>query len=135
MITFITILLAIITMIGTAAIVFGFRSSFREVGEHTWWFMMGFSAFALSYNLRSVYWDIFWTGLKHYDKNSALDWSEATGGTAVNIFFYFMVILGIFCVLKSRQLMIPEDERQSWPWWKGWMHPKNLRFNIRKRKR
>lgn len=135
MITFITIILALLSIAGTIATVVGFRASFREVGEHTWWFMMGFSAFAMAYNLRSMYWDVFWTGLKHYDRATALDWSEATGGTAINILFYSVVLIGIFCVLKSRQLMIPVDERSAWPWWKGWMHPKNLGFNIWKRKR
>lgn len=135
MITFITIMLAILSIVGTVATVLGFRTSFREVGEHTWWFMMGFSAFAVAYNLRSIYWDVFWTALRHYDKNIAIAWSDATGGTAINILFYLMVLIGIFCVLKSRQLMIPEDERDSWPWWKGWLHPRNIGFRIRKRKR
>ncbi len=135
MITFITIMLAILSIAGTVMTVLGFRTSFREVGEHTWWFMMGFSLFAATYNLRSMYWDVFWTALKHYDKKSALAWSEATGGTAVNVFFYLLILIGIFCVLKSRQLMIPEYERAAWPWWKGWLHPKNLGFNILRRKR
>ena len=135
MITFITIFLALLAIVGTGFTVFGFRTSFREVGEHTWWFMAGFWLIASAYNLRSTYWDVFWTTLKQYDKPTALAWSEATGGTAVNIFFYFLVLIGIYCVLKSRQLMIPEDERHAWPWWKGWLHPKNLRFGLWKRNR
>lgn len=120
--------LAIVTAIGFFASVWAFRGSRRTVGAATWWFLIAFSFLALSVVLRGLYWDVFWTLLKHIDSAAADSWSEATGGTRVNVLFGALKAVSIFCIFKCRQMLIPEDERTGWPWWKAWMHPTQFRI-------
>lgn len=121
-------LIAAVSVLMTRASLAGFQSSSKSTGEPTWWFFKGFSAMALAANARGLYWDVFWTWLKEYDYQLALDWSDASGGTAVNVLFYIPMLYGSYCMLKCRQLMIPEDERHMWPWYLAWRHPENFRL-------
>lgn len=123
-----TAVLATITAIGICAAVWAFRASRRAVGEATWWFLMAFGLLALSLVLRGLYWDVFWTLLKHTNPDAAAGWGEATGGTRINLLFGALNAISIFCILKCRQLLIPECERADWPWWKSWMHPTKFRL-------
>lgn len=123
-----TAILAIVTAIGFCASVWAFRASRRTVGEATWWFLLAFGLLALSIVLRGLYWDVFWTLLKHTDSAAADGWSEMTGGTRVNLLFGTLNAASIFCILKCRQLLIPDGERAAWPWWKAWMHPTKFRL-------
>ena len=119
---------AIFSLIMMALAILAFRSDRREYGQPTWWWMMGFISMAFAANARGIYWDVFWSILRHSDRGAADQWSDATGGTAINILFYVPMIFGAYCLLKSRQMMIAEDERQNWPWYKAWLHPDTIRI-------
>lgn len=116
------------TIASLAMIVWGFRLSFKSLNDVTKWFVRGFGLIALGYMLRGFYWDVFWQIFRYLDRESAYSWSEMVGGTAINVVFYLIVLVGVYCVLKSREAMIEEEERHRWPWWKAWMHPDTLRI-------
>lgn len=127
-------LFPLITFVAAASIVMmalailAFRSSTRQIGEPTWWWMLGFISMAFAANARGIYWDVFWSVLRHKDKLAADKWSDAVGGTSINVLFYIPMIFGAFCLLKSRQKMIEEDQRPYWPWYKAWLHPDTIRI-------
>lgn len=123
-----TAALAIITAIGFCASVWAFRASRRTVGEATWWFLIAFGLLALSLVMRGLYWDVFWTLLKYADSASAERWSETMGGTRVNLLFSALNASSIFCILKCRLCLIPDDERTAYRWWNAWMHPTKFRL-------
>lgn len=120
--------MAIITATGLAAVVWGFRASRRAVSEATWWFLLAFGLIALSLILRSLYWDVFWALLLAADAGAAEAWSDATGGSVINLFFGALKLGAVYCGLKCRQMLIPESERSHWPWWRAWMHPTRIRL-------
>ena len=123
-----TAALAIITAAGFCASVWAFRASRRTVGEATWWFLVAFGLLALSLVMRGLYWDVFWTLLKHADSSAADRWAEATDGTRVNLLFGALNASSIFCILKCRLCLIPDDERAGYRWWNAWMHPTKFRL-------
>ena len=123
-----TAALAIVTAIGLCASVWAFRASRRTVGEATWWFLVAFGLLALSLVMRGLYWDVFWTLLKYANSAAADKWSEATGGTRVNPLFGALNAGSIFCILKCRLCLIPDNERPSYRWWNAWMHPTKFRL-------
>lgn len=118
--------LAILNAVGYGAAVWGFRASRRSVGEATWWFLMGFGIVAGAIILRGLYWDVTLPLLRIYAPETATAWTDLTAGRAVNNLFGVMKLAGIFCVLKCRQMLIPEIERAQWPLWRAWMHPNSL---------
>lgn len=111
------------TILALAMIVWGFRSSFDSLNDVTRWFIKGFGFIALGYMIRGFYWDVFWQTLRYANREAASQWSEATGGTAINVVFYIIVLYGVYCVLKCREAMVPPDDRPNWPWYKAWSHP------------
>lgn len=123
-----TAAMAIITAIGFCASVWAFRASRRTVGEATWWFLIAFGLLALSLVLRGLYWDAFWTLLNLMDPGAAASWSEVTGGTRINLLFSALNASSIFCILKCRLCLIPDDERSGYRWWNAWMHPTKFRL-------
>lgn len=110
------------------AVVWSFRVSFREMNRPTWWFALAFLLIAVSIIVRTVYWDITIPMLRAYNPEAAVDWVRATGGRFVNLVFALFQLAACYCALKCRQMLIPEDERHLWPWWKAWMHPNSIRL-------
>lgn len=121
-------ILALLNALGYGAAVWGFRASRKTVGAATWWFLMGFGIVSGAIILRGLYWDVLLPLLRIYFPESAEFWSDLTRGRLMNNVFSSMKFAGIFCVLKCRQMLIPENERPHWPWWKAWLHPNSMRL-------
>lgn len=119
---------AIVSIAMMLLAIFAFRSSTRDIGQPTWWWMLGFGCMAFAANARGIYWDIFWSIFRRTDPNGADAWADAVGGTSINILFYLPMIFGAYCILKSRQKMIEEDQQPYWPWYKAWLHPDTIRI-------
>lgn len=118
--------LAIVNALFYGAAVWGFRASRHKVGEATWWFVMGFCIVAGAIILRGMYWDVLMPLAREYIPLKTESWSDFTQGRIINNVFSSMKLCGIYCVLKCRQMLIPEEERHRWPVWKAWMHPNTL---------
>lgn len=120
--------LAVIITAGYLAVVWAFRASFRELKSATWWFAMAFAILAGAIILRALYWDVAMPLLRLAYPEFAAQWSDATRGRAINIFFSLLKMTSFICALKCRQKLIPIEERHRWPWWKAWMHPNEIRL-------
>lgn len=120
--------LAIINAIGFLAAVWAFRASRRQVGEATWWFLIGFAILAGAIVARGLYWDVSLPLARVLWPDTAAAWSDLTRGRMVNVVFGLMKMASFFCALKCRQMLIPPEERDQWPWWKAWMHPTTIRI-------
>ncbi len=61
--------------------------------------------------LRTFYWDVvqYFTGTVAWE-----EWSELTGGRAVNVIFNAMVVLAAYHSLRALKLAIPEDVRSEY---------------------
>lgn len=119
---------AIVSIVMMLLAILAFRYSSKDVGEPTWWFMMGFGVMAIASNARGIYWDVFWSILRNSDPASAEAWSDATGGTAINIMFYIPTIFGAYCILKCKQTMVEQEENIKAPWYRAWLHPDTIRI-------
>lgn len=121
-------LIAVINALGYFAVIWAFRASFRELRSATWWFATGFMILAGAIILRGLYWDVAMPLLRMWVPGFAEQWTDATRGRLINIVFGLMKMASFFCVLKCRQLLIPEDERHHWPLWRAWLHPTKIRL-------
>lgn len=115
-----------LTILALGAILWGFRLPIQSMERDVSLFVRGFAIIALGYMLRGFYWDVLWQTVRYYDRSFADAWSEITGGTAINIIFYMVVLYGAYLVLLSRAEMVPLEERSAWPWWRAWTHPNGL---------
>lgn len=121
-------LFAIINALGYLAVIWAFRASFRELRTATWWFATGFMILAGAIILRGLYWDVTMPLMRLWWPEFAEQWTDATRGRLINLVFSAMKMASFACALKCRQLLIPEEERSRWPWWKAWMHPTKIRL-------
>lgn len=125
--TFLSVVSGLMTIVILLFVIIGFRRSINSPDDISRWFTRGLSYVIGGYVARGFYWDVFWQLFRHYDRESAYRWSEATGGTAINIVFCTIIIYGCGCFLMCRHYMIHPEERHRWPWWKSFMHPDNLK--------
>lgn len=121
-------LIAIVNALGYLAVIWAFRASFRELQSATWWFATGFMILAGAIILRGLYWDVTLPLMRLWFPEFATQWSDATQGRMINIIFGLMKLSSFVCALKCREMLIPEEERARWPWWKAWMHPAKIRL-------
>ena len=117
---------AVLPVIGMMAVAWSYRASLRHRGTATWYFAMSVVVLAGSMALRRIYWDVMWVMARRYTPETATRWSDMTDAASINIVFNALVLVSIYCSLKARQLLLPEDEQARWPWWKAWAHPSLL---------
>lgn len=110
---------AVVNTVGYLAVIWAFRASFRRVDSATWWFALGFALLAGAIILRGLYWDVAVPLLTHPD--------DVPKERMINVFFSAMKMAAFFCALKCRQMLIPAEEREQWPWYLAWMHPARIR--------
>lgn len=120
--------LAILNAIGFILAVWAFRAKMPVISLPTQWFVRGFQLIYLTQVLRNIYWDVAMPGLRLMAPDTAAAWSELTNGRVVNIIFGLMMSGSIYCMLKCRQALIPDEERAQWPWYRAWMHPTRIRL-------
>lgn len=119
---------AIINTLGYLAVIWAFRTSFREVNSASWWFAIGFANLAGAIILRGLYWDVALPLCRFYFPEWSKTWVDLVDGRSINLVFNAQKTFSFYCALKCRQMMIEEYERHNWPWYKAWFHPTRIRF-------
>lgn len=125
--TFILGAIAVLNTIGYLLGVYAFRGSLKRVGAATWWFLVGFSILSGAIILRGLYWDFGLPLLRFYAPVYAEWWTNLVEGRMINIVFSTAKFVTVYCVMKCRWMLIPEDERHEWPLWRAWMHPTQIK--------
>lgn len=125
-------LVSTLTVIGLVAVAAAWRHSLRrDIARPEFYFSLSKMLFALGIGLRLMLWDgVF--GLGKYIHPLVRDAVTAAGGVSLNIIPSAIILCGVYCSLKSRQLLIPDDERKLYPWYVAWAHPDLLRFSGRR---
>lgn len=123
--TYLNAAVALLAVLGLLASAIGWRHSLRTwaPAEPEWWFSVAKVFYAVAIGSRIIVWDVFWGPWAALDRAAAVSFSEAVGGTDINIVTSALVLAGAYCSLKARQLLIPEADRDRWPWWRAWAHP------------
>lgn len=119
-------IIAIVNALGYLAVIYGFRWSARGRHTATWWFVRGFSVLAGAIVLRGLYWDLTLPLMRFYAPITAEWWTEIVNGRMINIVFALMKFYAVYCAMKCRWMLIPEEERHEWPVWRAWQHPKRI---------
>lgn len=120
------VIIAILAVVGMLATAWGYRASFRQRGTATWYFAMGLVILSGSMALRRLYWDVIWTMAQDHSPETAAWLSDLTGATNINIFFNSLVLISVYCSLRARQMLLPDEDQKNWPWWRAWAHPSLL---------
>lgn len=124
--TFILGAIAVLNALVYLAVVYAFRFSTKERGSATWWFVRGFAILAGAIVLRGLYWDSALPLFRFFDPVDAEAWTALVNGRMINIVFALMKFYAAYCAMKCRWMLIPDDERDEWPLWRAWQHPKRI---------
>ena len=119
-------LIAVINALGYFAVIWAVRASFRELRSATGWFAIGFMILAGAILLRGLYWDLALPLFRFFDPVDAEAWTTLVNGRMINIVFALMKFYAAYCAMKCRWMLIPEEERDEWPLWRAWQHPKRI---------
>jgi len=126
MMTWINAAVALLAVGGLVVSALGWRHSLLRwnSAEPEAWFALAKVLYAVSIGTRIIVWDVGF-GLWHrIEPDAAVTFVRGFGVTDINILTSAPVLAGVYCSLKARQLLIPEDERDAWPWWRAWQHPR-----------
>jgi len=125
MMTWINAAVALLAVGGLVVSAIGWRHSLRrwDATEPEAWFALAKVLYAIAIGTRIIVWDAWWGVWHHVDPDAATAFVHEVGGSDINIALSAIVLCGVYCSLKARQLLIPEDERDAWPWWRAWQHP------------
>lgn len=131
--TWLNACLSALLVLGLIAVALGYRHSVRRP-EHSpeWYFSMSKVLTALAFGTRLLFWDVIWGPLRYIDPAAALVFADAIGGVHSNIISILIGLLGVYCSLKARQLLLREEEQKEWPWIIAWAHPSILGFPRRR---
>lgn len=121
-------IMTFLSIVGMLAIAYGYRGALRERYTATWFFVLSNILLAASVTLRLLYWDIVWVIMKNEWPESAMAWRSIMGRAEMNVVFNAIFLIGVYLGLKSRQLLIPDEERADWPWYVSWLHPTRMRI-------
>ena len=105
--TLIISILSTLLVMGLVAVALGYRHSVRRY-EHSpeWFFAMSKVLFAVAFGMRLLFWDVIWGTLHDTDRNAAISFSDAIGGTDSNVISIVIGLFGVYCSLKARQLLL-----------------------------
>ena len=131
--TLIISILSTLLVMGLVAVALGYRHSIRRY-EHSpeWFFAMSKVLFAIAMGMRLLFWDVIWGTLRATDREAAIRFSDAIGGVNSNVVSILIGLVGVYCSLKARQLLLAEEERKHWHWLIAWAHPQLLGFPRRR---
>jgi len=126
MMTWINAAVALLAVGGLVVSALGWRHSLLRwnSAEPEAWFALAKVLYAVSIGTRIIVWDVGWCVWRRLDPDAARAFARSIGGTDINILTSALVLCGVYASLKARQLLIPEDERDAWPWWRAWQHPR-----------
>lgn len=125
--------LSTLLVLGLVAVALGYRHSVMRM-EHSpeWFFAMSKVLFAIAMGMRLLFWDVIWGTLRATDREAAIRFSDAIGGVNSNVVSILIGLVGVYCSLKARQLLLAEEERKHWHWLIAWAHPRLLGFPRRR---
>lgn len=131
--TFIISILSTLLVLGLVAVALGYRHSVVKP-EHSpeWFFAMSKVLFALAMGMRLLFWDVIWGTLRATDREAAITFSDAIGGVNSNLISILIGLIGVYCSLKARQLLLAEEEQKHWHWLWAWAHPQILGIGPRR---
>lgn len=126
MMTWINAAVALLAVGGLVVSALGWRHSLRRWNstEPEAWFALAKVLYAIAIGARIIIWDAWWGVWHHMDPKAATAFALAVGGTDINIAMSALVLCGVYASLRARQLLIPMPERERWPWYFSWMHPR-----------
>lgn len=117
--------LSLLAVIGLVFSALGWRHSLRsEDYSPEWFFAMAKVLMAAGIGFRMLFWDVIWGSLYIIDKDYASTWSEAFGRTNVNLVSSIILLFGVYCSLKARQLVLQQDRGINWHWSIAWAYPR-----------
>lgn len=131
--TMIISILSTLLVMGLVAVALGYRHSIMRY-EHSpeWFFAMSKVLFAVAFGIRLLFWDVIWGTLYDTDRDAAIAFFDAIGGTDSNVLSILIGLFAVYCSLKARQLLLAEEEQKHWHWLIAWAHPRLLGFPRRR---
>ena len=131
--TMIISILSTLLVMGLVAVALGYRHSIMRY-EHSpeWFFAMSKVLFAVAFGIRLLFWDVIWGTLHDTDRDAAIAFFDAIGGTDSNVLSILIGLFAVYCSLKARQLLLAEEEQKHWHWLIAWAHPRLFGFSRRR---
>lgn len=127
MIEWVNAVLAAVVVVGLTASALGYRHSLtRRNGSPEWYFAAAKVLYSIGFGFLLLLWATGWGLLRLQDPAAALAMLNDPVAGYANTFGMGVVLIGVYCSLKARQLLIPPAERKKWPWVIAWMHPRHL---------
>ena len=118
---------SMLTVLGLTAIAYAWRHSLRQRdGAAEWFFAASKVMLAIGIGLRLITWDAIY-GIGKELTPVTRELFTAVGGVSINVMSSGIILIGVYLSLKARQLLIPEGDRDRWPWFVAWLHPRRLR--------
>lgn len=113
---------SLIATIGMGALAYGYRASLFSQDKATRWFSLSMVMISGGFFLRRSFWDFIFPFI-----------NDSFNPRPTSIVFNLIAIAGVYCGLRARLNLIPEEERQGWRWWNSWQHPHVLQMRMRPR--
>lgn len=126
--------LALLVVLGLAASALGYRHSLlRWERSPEWFFAAAKTLYSLGFGALLLIWGVFWGLLRLHDPAAALAMVHHPRAAGANTVAMLLVLGGVYCSLKARQLILREDEQRDWHWLVAWMHPRFMGFGRRRK--
>lgn len=113
-----------VAVVGLIASALGWRHSLRRpFYSPEWYFAMAKVLMAVGIASRLILWDVVWGIMLSYDREFAYEFSDLMGHTNINILPGLVILVGVYCSLKARQLILYHDRGIDWHWTIAWAYP------------
>lgn len=117
--TYLLFATSLISIFGVTLLAYGYRASLFSPDPATRWFSRSMALLAVAIFTRRLAWDIV-----HPVVTGEVDQRP------LNIVINAVTIVGIYCGLRARLMLIPDDERRGWHWWSAWSHPSLWQLRV-----
>ena len=126
MMTWINAAVALLAVGGLVVSALGWRHSLLRwnSAEPEAWFALAKVLYAVAIGTRIIVWDVGFGLWNRIEPDAAVTFVRGFGGADINILTSALVLCGVYASLRARQLLIPMPERERWPWYFSWMHPR-----------
>ena len=110
---------------GLAASAMAWRHSLLPFNSRSpeWFFATAKVLYRIGFGLRLLCWDVLFAVLKETDPAAATHLIETVGGTNGNAFATIIILCGVYCSLKARQMLLLQDRGVYWHWSIAWAYP------------
>lgn len=117
--------LSALATLGLAASAMAWRHSLLPFDNRSpeWFFATAKVLYSVGFGLRLLFWDVLFAGLREIDPTAATDLSDRVGGTNGNAFATIIILGGVYCSLKARQMLLLQDRGVNWHWTIAWAYP------------